>query len=351
VRRNLGSAANGPVSAAITNMARGAGTHLFLTVIVAALALCGCRADTAAELAPVVVETAVAGLGPDTLALPNVPGSVKFAVIGDSGRGTRPQREVADRMVRYHDRFVFPFTLMLGDNLYEGVATPRDYRLKFEEPYQVLLGRGVEFFAVLGNHDDPRQVYYDDFNMKGRRFYSFAPPGYLVAGLTTTVEFFAIDSTYLDAEQLAWLDKRLAASRADWKICFLHHPVYTSGRYRRASLVQRSTLESTLVRHHVNVVFSGHEHIYQRSRLQSGIQYFVSGGAGSLRPGDGVPASYIARSYSSDYHFMLVEIDGDELHFQAISRAGRSIDAGTLSRTGRPAAGPRLTAMGTAYRR
>ena len=76
------------------------------------------------------------------------------------------------------------------------------------------------------------------------------------------------------------------------------------------------------VRHHVNVVFSGHEHIYQRSTLQNGIQYFVSGGAGSLRPGDGVPAPYIARTYSADYHFMLVEIEGEALHFQAISRTG-----------------------------
>ncbi len=93
------------------------------------------------------------------------------------------------------------------------------------------------------------------------------------------------------------------------------------------------------------MVFSGHEHIYQRSTLQSGIQYFVSGGAGSLRPGDGVPTSYIARTYSGDYHFMLVEIEGDDLHFQAISRSGRTIDAGTLSRAGRrPPARPHHSA-------
>ncbi len=85
-----------------------------------------------------------------------------------------------------------------------------------------------------------------------------------------------------------------------------------------------------LTRHGVNAVFSGHEHIYQRSNLQHGIQYFVSGGAGSLRRGDGVAAPYVARSYSEDYHFMLVEIEDDALHFQAIARSGETIDAGTL---------------------
>jgi hypothetical protein len=321
---------------------------LGLTVALAA----GCRTQPAGEPAATVRPAAIEGISANTLMLPDSPASVKFAVIGDSGRGTRPQREVADQMVRYRGQFEFPFTIMLGDNLYEGAATPEDYRRKFEEPYKALLDKGVEFYAVLGNHDDPLQVNYERFNMKGRRYYSFSPPGNVLTGIATSVEFFAIDSTYLDREQMAWLEEKLAGSTADWKICFLHHPMYTSGRYRLASLAQRAALESMFVRHKVNVVFSGHEHIYQRSTLQSGIQYFVSGGAGSLRSGDGVLATYIARTFSGDYHFMLVEIEGDDLHFQAISRTGRTVDAGTLSRTARPpAAPPRITALGTAGHR
>jgi len=279
-----------------------------------------------------VEQVPIAGLAPATLTLPNSPNSVKFAVIGDSGRGNQAQRDVADQMVRFHERFAFPFVIMVGDNLYEGPASPEDYRLKFEEPYAALLDEGVEFFAVLGNHDDPREVNYEHFNMRGRRYYRFAPPGNLVARITTPVQFFALDSTYLDRDQLTWLDAELAASAAEWKIVFLHHPIYTSGRYRTSAFVNRATLESMFRRHHVSVVFSGHEHIYQRSTLQSGIQYFISGGAGSLRPGDGAPAPYIARSYSANYHFMLVEIEGEVLHFQAISRTGATIDAGRLRR-------------------
>jgi len=148
--------------------------------------------------------------------------------------------------------------------------------------------------------------------------------------LTTWVEFFALDSTNLDAVQIRWLAERLEASRARWKIVFLHHPLYTSGRYRNTSRAHRLALEPVLRRGGVSAVFSGHEHIYQRADLQNGIQYFISGGAGSLRRGDGVPAPYVARSYSQDYHFMLVEIDDDALHFQAIARSGETIDAGIL---------------------
>ena len=91
------------------------------------------------------------------LALPSRPDSVKFAVIGDSGRGWAPQHEVARQMAAYREQFPFDFVLMAGDNIYEGPATPEDYRVKFEEPYAALLADGVRFYAVLGNHDDPEQ--------------------------------------------------------------------------------------------------------------------------------------------------------------------------------------------------
>jgi len=303
--------------------------------VFATLALQACDdglASTPPAPLAVVEPVALGGLKPETLTLPNSESSVKFAVIGDSGRGTQPQLDVAAQMVRFHERFAFPFVIMVGDNLYEGPATPDDYRVKFEEPYAPLLAEGVQFFAALGNHDDPREIDYEHFNMRGRRYYRFAPPGNLVARITTPVAFFALDSTYLDSAQLAWFDAELAASPADWKIVFLHHPIYTSGRYRASAFVNRTTLESIFLRRHVSVVFSGHEHIYQRTTLQNGIQYFISGGAGSLRPGDGTPAPYIARTYSADYHFMLVEIEGDALNFQAISRTGETIDAGRLRR-------------------
>ena len=311
---------------------RRAGFFAILLLLIAT----ACRAP-ASPRTPVVQSIDVDALSAGALTLPNRATSVKFAVIGDSGRGTQPQRDVAAQMVAYRERLPYQFVLMLGDNLYEGPASPADYREKFEEPYRELLDKGVRFYASLGNHDDPREVDYPAFNMKGQRYYSFAPPEDLLAKIATRVEFFALDSTNLDRTQLRWLQQRLAESHATWKVCFFHHPLYTAGRYRTSSRWYRFLLEPILLERGVDVAFSGHEHIYERTELQSGIQYFVSGGAGSLRRGDATPASYVARSFDGDYHFMLIEIDGRELHFQAISRTGRTIDAGTLYQDGRDA--------------
>ena len=299
-------------------------------VAVVAIDACSRPGDHVPAAAP-VVQDIQAPAQEGVLTLPVKATSVKFAVIGDSGRGTPPQFDVAAQMMRYREAFPFAFVLMLGDNIYEGPATAEDYRIKFEEPYKPLLDKDVKFFAVLGNHDDPREVSFPPFNMHGERYYSFAPPEDVLTRVVTRVEFFALDSTNLDRTQLRWLDERLGKSKAEWKVCFLHHPLYTSGRYRSTARLHRFALEPVLIKHGVQVVFSGHEHIYQRTAIEQGVQYFISGGAGSLRAGDGVPASYIARTFSDDYHFMLIEIDGDDLYFQAISRRGATIDAGRLS--------------------
>jgi predicted phosphodiesterase len=319
-------------------------------LVTAAMAACG---EPTASRTPVMQSIAVEALSPGALTLPNHATSVKFAVIGDSGRGTQPQHDVAAQMVAFREQLSYEFVLMLGDNLYEGPASPQDYREKFEEPYRELLDKGVRFYAALGNHDDPREIDYPAFNMKGQRYYSFAPPEDLLAKIATRVEFFALDSTNLDRTQLRWLQERLTKSNATWKVCFFHHPLYTSGRYRTSSRWYRFLLEPILLQHGVDVAFSGHEHIYQRTELQGGVQYFVSGGAGSLRKGDATRASYVARSFDSDYHFMLVEIDGRELHFQAISRTGRTIDAGTLYQDARDArrSAEEATDRGTAAHR
>jgi hypothetical protein len=303
-------------------------------LLVLALTACGnTGADgTAENKAPRVTELRVEDIARDALTLPNAARSIKFAIIGDSGRGSKQQHDVAAQMVAYRQRFDYKFVLMAGDNIYEGPASAEDYRLKFEEPYKALLDAGVKFYAALGNHDDSNQVYYEPFNMDGNRYYTFVPPVDPITRWDTRVRFFALDSTYLDRAQARWFDKETSESRAEWKIAFLHHPVYTSGRYTLAARGIRFALESAFAKGGISVVFSGHEHIYQRAELQNGILYFVTGGAGSLREGDAKPSASIARSYDRDYHFMLAEITDEGFFFQAINRTGMTVDAGALLR-------------------
>ena len=268
----------------------------------------------------------------EELKLPRKPGSLRFAVIGDSGRGHRPQYEVSAQMQAFRKDFEYDLVLMLGDNIYEG-STPDDYKKKFELPYKPLLDAGVKFHAVIGNHDEPNQHLYPLFNTGGRRYYTFKPEQKGLGDVVgPSVRFFMLDTENLDVTQILWLRRELASSESEWKIAVFHRPMYTSGRYALPAQQFRRLLEPAFLLHGVSVVFSGHEHFYERTHPQKGIVYFISGAAGSLRRGDIRRTRLTAAGFDEDYSFMLVEIAGDDLYFQAITRTGATVDSGKIER-------------------
>jgi hypothetical protein len=260
------------------------------------------------------------------LTLPNRPDSVKFAVIGDTGTGDANQYRLAARLAEFRKLFPYEFVAMLGDNTYGG-ETAADFERRFETPYKPLLDAGVKFYAALGNHDTPNQRLYKLFNMGGERYYSFKPKN--------GVRFFALDSTYMSPEQLQWLEKELAASGSEWQIAYFHHPLYSSGGRHGSDRALRDQLEPLFIKHSVDVVLQGHDHFYERIKPQHGINYFVVGGSAKLRKGDIEPSEITAKGFDTGYSFMVVEIAGDEMHFQVVSDLGKTVDSGVIRR--RPA--------------
>jgi hypothetical protein len=273
--------------------------------------------------------------GPKGLALPKKPGSLRFAVLGDVGRGDRAQYDTANELAHWRDVFDYRFVLLLGDNIYSS-GTPENYAARFERPYKALLDGGVVFYAARGNHDPPDQEDYKPYNMNGNRYYSFTKEEGVLPIAPTRVRFFALDTVNLDQEQLRWLRDELSGSTASWKICFYHHPLYTSGRYRLSSVRLRAVLEPIFRRYGVDVGLSGHEHFYERIIPRGGVQYFTSGAGGALRMHDIRPSEWMAAGFDADTHFMLFEISADTLYFQAISRTGQTIDSGSLERAADP---------------
>jgi len=84
-------------------------------------------------------------------------------------------------------------------------------------------------------------------------------------------------------------------------------------------------------------VFAGHEHVYERTKPQKGIYYFTEGASGELRAGNLKKTDLTAAGYDKDRSFLTLEISGDDLYFQAVSRTGVTVDSGVIHR---PTAGP-----------
>jgi len=292
-----------------------------LSALLWATALLTGRTTMAAPLPP------PAGAQPATalLPLPNRGDSLKFAVVGDNGNGEKGQYELAKQMVTWHDRFPYTLVVMVGDNLY-GSERPQDFVKKFEEPYRPLLDADVKFYASLGNHDSREQRYYKPFNMDGKLYYSFKAP-------KQDVRFIAFESTYMDGDQLNWIENELKTSGEKWKICFFHHPLYSSAKTHGSEVKLRTIIEPLLIKYGVSLVLTGHDHVYERIKPQNGIQYFVTGSGGQLRDGDlrkGSPLT--AKGNDTSQAFVMMEINGDGLWFATVDRSGGVIDSGTMQR-------------------
>jgi 3',5'-cyclic AMP phosphodiesterase CpdA len=271
----------------------------------------------------VLAAAAVWGVSAQDVTLPGKPDSLKFVVISDlHAAGDQSEYAFARHLAEFHATFPFEMVIMAGD-IIAGSPRPRDFTDRFEKPFAPLLDAGIPFYETLGNHENPSVRFYKAWNMGGERYYSLTRKG---------VRFFMLDSNDIDPPQRGWIDDALRKPPDGWRIVVVHHPLYSDGKTHGSQVGVRSVVEPMLVKYGVNVVFSGHDHIYERFKPQKGITYFVSGGAGPVRKGDVKPSDMTAACFDQDQFFIAVEIDGDDLYFSAISRAGKVVDSGVIHR-------------------
>ncbi len=268
-----------------------------------------------------------------------------FAVIGDNGCGCSAQKLVADQLFNWYKKKPFGMVLMLGDNIYPESSVfggkkggdPRLFKSRFDDYYQPLLDNKVKFFAALGNHDMEadrgRSMIADKerFHMIGSLgYYSFEPEPQDQKGLIT---FFAVNSIPMveggtDKGQIDWLRETLKVTNSTWKVVFMHHPVYTGAGGHRADQGLLNALETVLVDGGVQLVLSGHNHYYARTKPHRGITYITAGGGG--RDLVSVKSTGQLEKAVEDYHFMYFEASFNRLDYWAISGDGKELDRGFI---------------------
>ncbi len=252
-----------------------------------------------------------------------------FAIVGDSGVGSTAQYSVADQMVARDPMFV----LHTGDVIYPS-GQYAGYDPYFFQPYQTLLRR-APIFPSMGNHDYVTlsgQPYLNTHYLPSNnpanteRYYSFD---------WGDAHFTAVDYNNLSTAELIWLQSDLASTDKEWKFVFYHQAIYSSGPHGHEAgiIAKRSILQPIFAANHVDLVFNGHDHDYERTQPITGVVYIVSGGGGAslyeLTPPIGFTSAYSA----SIHHHVSVTIDQYTLTVQAIDRYGNVFDAAVLTHT------------------
>ncbi|HEU4448847.1 MAG TPA: metallophosphoesterase [Gaiellaceae bacterium] len=214
--------------------------------------------------------------------------------IGDFGVGGERQASMGDAVERFVRPRLADALVTLGDNDY--TESPQAFRRNWRRSFGWAAETGLQVAGALGNHDhrvDGGRYEFEALGMP-RRYYHRR---------VGDVEFFLLDSTKLGVRQAGWLERRLAASTAPWKVVVLHHPPFTCGTYRGDRALRR-LLMPVLARNDVDLVLSGHDHNYQRFEARRGVTFVVHGGGGGagLNPLSACPEGYPRRVRARSRH-------------------------------------------------
>ncbi|QSQ16641.1 metallophosphoesterase [Myxococcus landrumensis] len=268
--------------------------------------------------------------------------SVHFAAMGDFGTGGSDQRKVVSRMLTNKPELF----VALGDNAYPD-GTEADFENNLFTPMAALLAE-VPMFATPGNHEyvtNQGEPYLNNLFMPtnnpagSERYFSFD---------WGHVHFVSIDSNCalglaapnrctLEAQK-AWLETDLATTKQPWKVVFFHHPAWSSGEHG-SQLTMRRQFAPLFEKYGVDLVLTGHDHNYERSKnmkgdgiaSSGGIPYLVVGGGGAtLRAFSGGQPDWSAFRDNKAYGYLDVEVVEGVLNAKLVTIDNKVLDSLTL---------------------
>ncbi|MFB0537964.1 MAG: metallophosphoesterase [Anaerolineae bacterium] len=242
--------------------------------------------------------------------------SLAFMVLGDTRTGHTAHQSVVDKMLELGPP---EFYLHTGDLVdYGSDRSQWDTFLDIEQD----LMQASTLYPAMGNHEMNHQNYFDVLN----------PPGPWYSFDSGNAHFVCLQvdgyGHYTPGQpQYEWLVSDLAGTSKPWKFVFFHIPPYSSGGHG-SDLNVRQALCPLFEQYGVTIVFTGHDHDYERS-VANGVTYIVTGGGGAplYQKGRDNPASVY---FASVHHFVQITLSGDTLHGVAIEPDGTEFDHFTM---------------------
>jgi hypothetical protein len=212
---------------------------------------------------------------------------VRIWALGDFGNSSKNQLDCRDAILKETEAHRPDLWLWLGDNAYN-LGLDDEYQRHVFRVYQESFFKNTSLYPSPGNHDygrakhDPTDIaYYKIFTMPMNGEAGGIPSG---SEAYYSVDYANVHVISLDSQgeldgghriydtlsrQIEWLKKDLTSNRLPWTIVFFHHPPYTMGSHNsdtEGELVKiRENLLTILERFNVDLVLSGHSHVYERT--------------------------------------------------------------------------------------
>ena len=213
--------------------------------------------------------------------------SSRFIVLGDPGYEGSIQSNVRDAIKLWlndhprNNQPSFDFLLTTGDNAYRS-GSNEQFQKGFFVPFTDWL-QNVPVWPAYGNHDARRNAFFKIFSLPVNAESGGYPSGteHYYSFDVASMHFVMLDSQESSLEQnsaqLEWLKKDLQQNKQTWTIVVFHHPPYTRGSHNSDNKSDsggrmfrvRENLLPVLEHAGVDMVLTGHSHMYERSQLMS----------------------------------------------------------------------------------
>lgn len=250
---------------------------------------------------------------------PDEPRGFTFLAYGDNRSQPHIHTAIVERMLAEKGAFV----LNTGDLTNTGVDY-RQWQNEFFEPARPLM-HYLPMWPSLGNHEGNHISYFEYFSLPGNEaWYSFR---------YGNAEFFALNTAYnvrAGSTQYAWFKDAIAASTARWKVVFFHHPPFSCTPARLPGFGPvRDHMVPLFEEHGVDLVLTGHDHLYAHGEL-NGVHYVITGGGGAWTyPAQVEPPNTFCEQV---YHYSVIRVEDDALFLRATDKDGGEVDAFAIRR-------------------
>jgi acid phosphatase type 7 len=254
-------------------------------------------------------------------------GRIRFTTIGDFGGGTANESAVVNLMDQ-QDPDLF---ITLGDNTYErGTLAEMDTNV-FPQYASFLNSHGVIW--VLGNHDHSTQQGNPsivNFFMPDRNYSFDAGEAHFTVMEGDGSRGYAPGGSYYE-----FLKNDLAAhAGARWKFVFFHYPAYSCGQHGSTPWVDQYWVP-LFDKYHVDAVFNGHDHDYERIKPSAaGVHYFVAGIGGKSADAIRHNCAFQQFGAAAVYGDLVVSVDHSTVSVDAVLTSGQTLDSVSWSKDG-----------------
>jgi 3',5'-cyclic AMP phosphodiesterase CpdA len=246
-----------------------------------------------------------------------VPVSHKFTIYGDSRTGNDIHQQIVNQMQQREPEAVFH----TGDMVEDGY-NPQDW-LTFDNITRDLQA-STDFKPCLGNHENESPFYFAYFGIpESMRYYSVDK---------FCLHFVVLDSNWaigVGSDQYNWLVNDLANSTGDFNVVLLHHPIYSVTREDTYYGELQAILVPVFQQNNVRIVFSGHEHNYERF-YDAGIYYIVTGGGGAPLY-DKTLDNPLLQVFQMLHHYCFATYDGESFAVKVYDDKDNMIDQFSFS--------------------